>query len=350
MSSYPPSESEIRQSKYAPSQAAQSLAAGDRRSSSSAVSWGAIFAGAATAATLSLILLILGTGLGLSAVSPWAPKTISAQAFGISAIIWVTVTQFVASGMGGYLAGRLRTKWFSVPNDEIYFRDTTHGFLAWAIATLATAAVLSSVTGSIVSMGVQAGATAAGTATSVGAATMAATGSASSGSDASDSSSNASAIGGYFMDSLFRKDMSPAANPANSASPTSTTLPTSPSDNTPMTATSLSETTRIFANAIRAGALPPEDARYVAQLVSQRTGLAQADAEKRVNETFARMQTKLRDAETAAREVADKARKATSYAALWVFISLLIGAFVASLAATFGGRQRDIQTHSQTLT
>ena len=347
MSSYPPRESDVRQANYASSQTAPPFVAGDRRSSSSAVSWGAIFAGAATAATLSLILLILGTGLGLSAVSPWAPKTISAQTFGVSAIIWITVTQLLASGMGGYLAGRLRTKWVSVPNDEIYFRDTTHGFLAWAIATLATAAVLSSVTGSIVSMGVQAGATVAGTATSVGAATMAATSGASPSSEGSDSPSNASAIGGYFMDSLFRKDMSAPATPSNPASPTPPALP---GDNTPMTAASLSETTRIFANAIRAGALPPEDASYVAQLVSQRTGIAQADAEKRVNETFARMQTKLRDAETAARVVADKARKATSYAALWVFVSLLIGAFVASLAATFGGRQRDIQTHSQTLT
>ena len=95
-------------------------------------------------------------------------------------------------------------------------------------------------------------------------------------------------------------------------------------------------------NTIRAGALPAEDVRYVGQLVAQRTGLTQQEAEKRVSETYARVQTKLRDAETAARDAADQARKASAYAALWLFVSLLTGAFVASLAATFGGRRRDL--------
>src|SRR5450759_5842 len=81
------------------------------RAHASAVSWGAVMAGAAAAAALSLILLILGIGLGLSSVSPWAHYGVSAATFGVSTILWVTFTQLVASGMGGYLAGRLRTKW-----------------------------------------------------------------------------------------------------------------------------------------------------------------------------------------------------------------------------------------------
>lgn len=112
---------------------------------------GAIVAGAAAAAALSLILLMLGIGLGLSSMSPWAHGGVSATTFGVSAILWVTLTQLVASGMGGYLAGRLRTKWVAVHTDEVYFRDTAHGFLAWAVASLATAALLTSVIGSIVS-------------------------------------------------------------------------------------------------------------------------------------------------------------------------------------------------------
>src|ERR1017187_5371815 len=76
-----------------------------------AVSWGAIGSGPAAAAALSLIMLMLGIGLGLSSVSPWAHGGVSATTFGVSAILWVTLTQLVASGMGGYLAGRLRTKW-----------------------------------------------------------------------------------------------------------------------------------------------------------------------------------------------------------------------------------------------
>ena len=110
----------------------------------------------------------------------------------------------------------------------------------------------------------------------------------------------------------------------------------------PITAESASEVTRIFMNSMHTESLPAEDVRHVGQLVSMRTGLTQQDAEKRVNDTYARVQTKLRDAETAAKEAADKARKASAYAALWLFISLLIGAFVASFAATYGGQQRDL--------
>ena len=294
---------------------------------SSPVCWAAIFAGAIAAAALSLIMLILGTGLGLSSVSPWALSGISASTFGISAIAWITLTQLLASGMGGYLAGRLRTSWLAVHNDEVYFRDTAHGFLAWAVASLVTAAVLASATGAIVGSGVQAGAAVAGTAAAgaVGAATAAAT----SGADRPGMS--AADAGNYFIDSLFRKDITPAtavvqvgANGPDSTSPAA-----------------VAEVSRIFINSLRTGALPPEDLRYVSQVVAQRTSLSPADAEKRVTQAYTRMQTKLREAETAARDTADKTRKASAYAALWIFISLLFGAFVASLAATFGGRQRD---------
>ncbi len=133
----------------------------------SAVSWGAILAGAAAAAALSMILLILGTGLGLSSVSPWALDGVSATTFGVSTIIWLTLTQLIASGMGGYLAGRLRTKWVEVHADEAYFRDTAHGFLTWAVASLATAALLTTVIGSIIGGGVKAGASVVGSVTSV---------------------------------------------------------------------------------------------------------------------------------------------------------------------------------------
>ena len=110
----------------------------------SAVSWGSITAGAAAAAALSPILLVLGVGLGLSSVSPWARDGISATSFGVSTILWLTLTQLLASAMGGYLAGRLRTRWTEVHSDEVYFRDTAHGFLAWAVASQVTAALLTS--------------------------------------------------------------------------------------------------------------------------------------------------------------------------------------------------------------
>ncbi|MGZ8221821.1 MAG: hypothetical protein ACXW1Z_18700 [Methylobacter sp.] len=299
---------------------------GSMHANTSAVSWSAIFAGAAATAALALILVMLGTGLGLSSVSPWSYSGVSATTFGVSTILWLTFTQIVASGMGGYLAGRLRTRWVSVQLDEVYFRDTAHGFLAWAVAALATAALLTSVIGSIVSGGIQAGGVAA-------TATATTTSGASGGSDMMKWEPM-----GYFVDSLFRKDINASATvlTPDEISGMPRVIPE------PITVGFRHEVARIFMNSIRTGPLPAEDTRYVGQIVTQRTGLAQLDAEKRVLDTYARVQAKFREAETAAKEAADSARKAFVYASLWLFISLLIGAFVASFAATYGGQQRDL--------
>lgn len=303
----------------------------------SAVSWAAILAGAAAAAALSLILLILGTGLGLSSVSPWAQRGVAASTFGITAVLWLTFTQLAASGIGGYIAGRLRTRWADVQRDEVYFRDTAHGFLAWAVASLATAALLTSAVGSIVGSGVQAGAAVAG-----GAATTAVAAAGAAGAAASEGGARSSGEGplDYAVDSLFRTGSpAPAANASDPAAPTAAAAPTAGPDAGPARNR---EVVRIFANSLRTGALPQEDARYVGQLIAQRTGLPQAEAERRVTDAYATVQTKAREAEVAAREAADKARKASAYGSLWLFISLLVGAFIASLAATWGGRQRDL--------
>ena len=292
------------------------------RSSTSAVSWGAIAAGAAAGASLSLILLILGVGLGLSSVSPWAREGVSAASFGVSTIVWLTLTQLLSSAMGGYLAGRLRTKWMDTDPDEVYFRDTAHGFLAWAVASLATAALLTSAIGSVLSGGVQAGAAVVeGVASS---ATVAAGGIVAAG----PMSSMERGPMAYFVDSLFRR--SAGVESAQMPERTMATM-----------ANEAAEVGRIFTNVSRSEPLPPEDIQYVGQLVAKRTGMSQHDAEKRVTDIYARAQARLNDAEVAARSSADKARKASAYAALWTFVSLLSGAFVASLAATYGGRQRD---------
>ncbi len=298
--------------------------------SPSAVSWAAILAGAAGAAALSLILLILGMGLGLSSVSPWSGQGVSATTFSASTIAWLTFTQLAASGMGGYLAGRLRTRWASTHTDEVYFRDTAHGFLAWAVATLVTAGLLTTVIGSIVGAGANAAGAVAGGA---GTAAVAAAGPVVAGASKSGA---AEAGNGYFVDSLFRKDAAAAAGAASA--PAASTSSTTPADG----ASSTAEAGRIFASGLEAGTLPPDDVRYLGQLVSQKTGLSQADAEKRVNDDFAKMKAKADQAKADAKDAADKARKASAYASLWLFVSLLFGAFVASFAATFGGRQRDL--------
>lgn len=289
----------------------------------SAVSWAAVFAGATGAASLSLILLLLGTGLGFSAVSPWAREGINGTTFGVSTILWITLTSLFASGFGGYIAGRLRTRWVSVQADEVHFRDTAHGFLAWAIATLFTACLLTSTVAAIVSGAAQTGAALTGAAATPLVASAAAADPARADAD----------MKSYYLDLLFRKDVTPTDG---------TNAPTTSADSpAPGSAASRAEVLRIYTNALALGNLPAEDARYIGQVVAQRTGVSQADAEKRAQDMFVNIQTKIRDAENTARAAADKARKATAYGSLWLFISLLIGAFVASLAAVFGGRQRD---------
>lgn len=273
--------------------------------SHSAVSWAAILAGAAGAAALSLILLLLGAGFGFAVVSPWEGRGMSAEGLGVTPIIWLAVTQIVAAGLGGYLAGRLRVRWADLHGDEVYFRDTAHGFLSWAVATLVTAMlVLGSVSG-LVGTGAQAGAQAASAAT----ASM-------KGSDASGSTDpNA-----YFVDALFRDDRpAPVADDAAHG-----------------------VVSRIIARTLaNGGQLSPEDRAYLAQLVSQRTDLSRAQAEQRVDQVYGQARASAEQAKLAAQKAADAASTAAAWASLWMFVALLIGAFFASWAATFGGKRRD---------
>lgn len=338
----------------------------------SAVSWASVLAGAAAAAALSLILLLLGTGLGLAAMSPWAGEGAQAQTIGVTGIVWLALTQVAASGLGGYLAGRLRARWRDTHVDEVHFRDTAHGLLSWAVATLFTAALLGATISGILGAGVKAASTVAGgTVAAAGAAGAGAIGSAgrdagpvgSAGREGADSTLR-DATGfdlGYYLDAMLRRD--PAATSStstvagggtattgaaagtsgsnadlNGANPA--TLRTQPDVGT---ANLLPELSRLLMHAWRqGGTLSPEDQRQAGALVSQRTGLSQVDAERRVNDLLQRARTDAQAAEARARDAADTARKAAMQAALWMFVALLIGAFTASWLATIGGRQRDL--------
>jgi hypothetical protein len=112
------------------------------------VSWGAIAAGAVVAAALSLALLALG--VGLSAISPWSGSGASATTFKIGSGVYLAVVAGLTSTVGGYLAARLRTKWTTLDPNEVFFRDTAHGLITWAFATVLSAAALGTATTSIV--------------------------------------------------------------------------------------------------------------------------------------------------------------------------------------------------------
>ena len=125
-------------------------------SSASAVEWAAIFGGGLAALGVTAILLTLGPGLGLTTVSPWSFNNPSPTTFGTAAAIWLVVTQWLSAAFGGYLSGRLRTKWVGIRTDEVLFRDTAHGLLAWALATVLMAALVT--LGSVATAGVAAAA------------------------------------------------------------------------------------------------------------------------------------------------------------------------------------------------
>ncbi len=279
-------------------------------SSATAVSWGPIIAGAFAASTLTFILMLLGSGLGLTMVSPWSGSGASLTAFAVSGAIWLIIVQWLSSGVGGYLAGRLRTKWVGVHTDEVYFRDTAHGFLAWALATLLVVGVLGSALSAVIGSGVQAASTVAS-----GAAMGASAGaSANAGASADHATS-------YLVDSLFRPaDASKlaAANPDSDAA-------------------AVGQASRILIASAAAGEISADDKTYLSQLVAARTGLSEADAKARVDALV----VKVEDAKVKAKQAADTARKGSATFALLGALALVIGAFIASAAAALGGRQRD---------
>jgi len=220
-------------------------------------------------------------------VSPWAGAGVSATTFKIGTGLYLIVIAMLSSSIGGYIAGRLRTRWIGVHTDEVYFRDTAHGFVSWAFASVLGAILLASPASSLL------GGAAAGA--SQGTASVASGG----------------PMDGY-VDSLLRSDTPAAPNAENSRD-------------------SRDEMVRLFTGSFRnGGELKPADSQYAAKAVAARTGMSQADADKRVNEVVTQIK-----ADT------DAARKATAQLAFWLTASLLIGAFCASLAATEGGGLRD---------
>lgn len=280
-------------------------------SSSTAVSWGPIVAGAFAASTLTLILMLLGSGLGLTMVSPWSGFGTSVTTFAASTAAWLIVVQWLSSAVGGYLAGRLRTKWVGVHTDEVFFRDTAHGFLAWALATLLVAGVLGSALSAAVGSGVQAASTVVS-----GAATGASAGAtANAGGGSIDNATS------YFVDALFR--------PADAARLAAT--------NPESEAAATAQASRILIASAAAGEVSADDKTYLSQLVAARTGLSEPDARARVDAVIARVE----EAKVQAQQAADTARKAGATFALLGALSLVVGAFIASAAAALGGRQRD---------
>ncbi len=258
--------------------------------SKSAVSWPAIIAGAMAAGALTAALLILGSAFGFASFSPFTGEGLSLATIGVVTVIWLIFVQIAASALGGYLAGRLRVRW-SIQRDEVFFRDTAHGLLTWALSTLLVFTVLSGGIGAAGAIGAHAATAAVMT----------------QGEEADPLN--------YFSDRLFR-GASPAATEAARA-----------------------ESRRIFARGLADGGagVSAPDRDYLVTLVAAQAGIGAGEAETRVDAAL----TDLRAAEETARDSADAIRAAGATLAIATFLALLAGAFAACVAAVFGGRERD---------
>jgi hypothetical protein len=254
-----------------------------------AASWPAIIAGAFVAAATSLVLFALGSGLGFAALSPWPGHGVTATTFAVTTAIWLIVMQWISSGLGGYITGRLRTRWIGTHTHEVFFRDTAHGLVMWAVATVLTAAAAAASLTAALEGGAHAAAGAAG-----------------------------ATAGVYGTDKLFRSTSTAAAGGQGSADPRS-------------------EAAHIVATSWSTGSISDADISYLVELVAARTGSSQSDAKKRVDEFVASTQ----DAMMKAKADADAARKAAAEGAIYMALSMLVGAFIASVSAALGGRLRD---------
>jgi MFS family permease len=238
-----------------------------------------VLGGAFVAAAIAFLLMALGAGMGLSSISPWPRAGLSVSRVAPGAIVWIVLVQLLSSALGGYLAGRLRTKWVSLHTHEVYFRDTAHGLLVWAVSLVLGVAFLSSLATSMAK-------------------------------DFAETDKDGQASGvSYYVDSLFR-----ATDP--------NLVPRDPALR--------EEVSLILIKALRDPAIGAQDRTYIARLISARTGLTTAEASRRLDETIA-----------SARDAVDRARKAVAHSLYWLVVALLIGAFSGSFAATIGGRQRD---------
>lgn len=273
------------------------------QSTASAVSWGAIIAGSVVAVATTVLLSMLAAGLDFASVSPWADQGVSAQSAAVMTAIGLIVIQWVSALIGGYITGRLRTRWVGTHTHEVFFRDTAHGFTTWALATVLVFSVVGSAGASLLGgIGHGVSSVAASAASTAGSA----------------AATRGGSLEPYELDTLFRSTSTGSGPGAGNDS--------------------RAQTARILEKALLTGDLPATDRAYLAQVIAAQTGISNDDAQHRVDDAFAQAKA----AQTKAREAADTARKAAALAATLTALSLLVGAFIASVSAALGGRLRDL--------
>ncbi|MBO1326671.1 hypothetical protein K2X14_09325 [Acetobacter sp. TBRC 12305] len=260
------------------------------------LSWGAVLGGAIVATAMAIMLIALGSGLGLAWVSPFSDTNPSGLTFTVVTAIWLIVVQWISSFFGGYLTGRLHRATVESARRDVEFRDAAAGFVAWAVSVLLVVGVAGSSMG-LALEGVGKHATA-----SLGRMGGEALSHPGSGPEE------------YLIDTLFRGTTPDTSNPQEARS----------------------EVARILATAAT-GQISPADHQYLTQMVASRVGISEQEATGRVDQAIAAE----KDSLAKAAHIVDLTRKAASSFALYTFFSMLVGAFIACVAGAVGGRQRD---------
>jgi hypothetical protein len=248
------------------------------------IEWGPAIAGALTAAAIGFVLVTFGAAIGLAVASTAPTWRDSSATLQLLSGLYLLLVAILAFGVGGYLAGRMRTR-LNGSSDEIEFRDGTLGLVVWAIAVILTALI-----------------------TWAGAQSLSRLGSP---PNASQSVAGENLVA-YDLDRLFRAERKPQSADLTQAR---------------------SEAARILLTSAGHTGVTPDDRTYLIALTSAETGLARPDAERRVDAIIAQARDNIR-----------KARRAAVIVAFMAAAAALLGAAMAWLASCAGGRQRDAGT------
>ena len=285
------------------------------------VDWGPIILGTLGALAIMVVLMTFGGALGLSVTSPQPYAGLSAKALAVLAGLYAALAHVASFATGGYLAGRMRTPWVTSDTVESHFRDGGHGFAVWALGVVLGAVFALSGMGAVLKA-------TTGAATAVASAGVA------------GAAANPQTPGALQQISVQPTDY--AVDHLLAPAPAGAAAAAAPAGGPPAASRAdlAAPIARAFAANMNNPQLDARDRTWLASLVSQRTGLPQADAEKRVDEAF----TELKAAEQKVRDAADRARKATLIAGFLAAATLAIGAAAACAGAALGARHRDERT------
>lgn len=264
---------------------------------SSAVTWSAIIAGAVVGLAATIAMVTLGLGVGLALYDPWAPVGSSAKQLSIGAVIWFITAQLWGLFVGGYVAGRLRRHAISGSTDETRFRDAAHGGAVWAMALII--GVMLSVVVTVSAARTVSQAVAAG---------------------ASTAAAGVGAVDDGEIGVLVRQ-LTRSGQPGG-------------------TEVRPQEIVEILRRSWMRGEMAASDRDYLAGIVAQRTGIAEAEAKERVARAEQQVRDAAQQAEQRAKEAADKAKRTGAFTAFWGFIALLLGCTGAVGGALLGGAHR----------